>query len=96
MPLIRVPLSALLKKGEQTVVWVLDPKSSTVQSVAVTVAGPNGNDALLSNGLAPGQVIVTAGVHLLQPGQKVKLLSDEPPRPAALPATAPAAGKAGS
>lgn len=94
--LIRVPLSALLQKGEQTVVWVLDAKSSTVQSVAVTVAGPNGNDALLSNGLAPGQVIVTAGAHLLQPGQTVKLLSEEPPRPPAAPAVAPAAAKAGS
>lgn len=94
VPLIRVPLSALLRQGEQTVVWVLDPKSSTVQSVPVTVAGPNGNDALLSNGLAPGQVIVTAGAHLLQTGQKVKPLNDEPTRPAAAPA--PVADKAGS
>lgn len=94
MPLIRVPLSALLRKGEQTMVWVFDPKSSTVQSTPVTVAGPNGNDALLSNGLAPGQVIVTAGAHLLQAGQKVRLLADEPPRPAA--AAAPVVGKAGS
>ncbi|MBK7234496.1 MAG: efflux RND transporter periplasmic adaptor subunit [Sterolibacteriaceae bacterium] len=96
VPLIRVPLSALLKTGEHTMVWVLDPASSTVRSVPVTIAGPNGNDALLSNGLAPGQVVVTAGAHLLQPGQKVRLLSDEPSRPAAAPATAPAAAKAGS
>lgn len=95
-PLIRVPLSALLREGDQTVVWVLDPKSSTVHSVPVTIAGPNGNDALLGNGLAPGQVVVTAGAHLLLEGQKVRLLSDEPPRPAAAPATARAAGRTGS
>lgn len=95
-PLIRVPLSALLREGEQTVVWVFDPKSSTVQSAPVTIAGPNGNDALVSNGLAPGQVVVTAGAHLLQQGHKVKLLSDEPPRSPDAPATARAAGRVGS
>ena len=73
-PLIRLPLSSLLRQGEQTVVWVYDPKSSTVNTTPVSVAGPNGNDLMVSNGLAPGQVVVTAGAHLLQPGQRVKLL----------------------
>lgn len=94
-PLIRVPLSALLREGEQTLVWLMDPKASTVQRVPVTVAGPNGNDALLAGGLTPGQVIVTAGAHLLQPGQKVRPLADESAPPAAAPATAPAAARAG-
>lgn len=93
-PLIRVPLSALLKQGERTAVWVLDPQSSTVKTVPVTIAGPNGNDALLSGGLMPGQVVVTAGAHLLQPGQKVTQMSDEPPRPSTTPAGA--SGKTGS
>lgn len=94
-PLIRVPLSALLKKGDQTVVWVLDPQSATVDTVPVTVAGPNGNDALISNGLIPGQAVVTAGAHLLQPGQKVKPLNGAPPGPPAAPVAAPPGGKAG-
>lgn len=77
--LIRLPLSALLRQGEQDVVWVFDPQSSTVQAVAVNVAGPNGNDLMVSSGLAPGQLVVTAGAHLLQPGQRVKLLPGAAP-----------------
>jgi hypothetical protein len=28
---------------------------------------------LVASGLSPGQLVVTAGVHVLTPGQKVKL-----------------------
>jgi membrane fusion protein, multidrug efflux system len=40
----------------------------------------------VAGGLSPGQLVVTAGVHLLTPGQKVKLF-DGPA--ATAPASAP-------
>jgi RND family efflux transporter MFP subunit len=70
---IRLPLSALLQQQGRTVVWVFDPQTSTVDARPVEVAGAVGNDVLLASGLEPGTVVVTAGVHVLTPGQKVSL-----------------------
>jgi hypothetical protein len=33
-------------------------------------------DVVISNGLEVGEVVVTAGVQVLRPGQKVRLLGD--------------------
>ncbi|MBX3606161.1 MAG: efflux RND transporter periplasmic adaptor subunit [Piscinibacter sp.] len=72
----KLPLSALKEEGGRTVVWVVDRGSMTVQQQAITLAGADGNEAVVSGGLAPGQVVVTAGVHVLTPGQKVKFYVD--------------------
>ena len=41
----------------------------------------------ISTGLAPGQVVVTAGVHVLSPGQRVKFYVDPvAPQASAAPA----------
>ena len=72
----KLPLSALKEEQGRTIVWVLDKASMTVRQQPIQVAGADGNDAVVSAGLAPGQVVVTAGVHALNPGQKVKLYVD--------------------
>lgn len=69
---IKLPLSAVMEVQGRTSAWVLDPQSMTVKPVPVTVAGADGNEVVVSQGLQPGQEIVTAGVHVLTPGQKVK------------------------
>jgi membrane fusion protein, multidrug efflux system len=48
----------------------------TVRLQPVDVLGADGNDAVIGAGLSPGQVVVTAGVHVLTPGQKVKFYVD--------------------
>jgi RND family efflux transporter MFP subunit len=68
---VRLPLAALFERQGQTAVWVLEPATSTVQPRPVGVAGAEGNFALVATGLADGDVVVTAGVHVLTPGQKV-------------------------
>jgi multidrug efflux system membrane fusion protein len=73
--MIRVPLSALFQDKAATAVWVVENGIAT--PVPVRVAGPAGNDILLAGGVSPGQIIVTAGVNLLKPGQKVKVLGDD-------------------
>jgi len=68
---VRVPISALLQEQGKSVVWLYDAASQTVKPVPVTVGEPRDNVLLVTSGLAPGQTIVTAGVHLLKAGQKV-------------------------
>lgn len=69
---LRLPISALLGSGASSFVWVLDPSAMTVSKQPVSVAGVSGDGVLIGSGLQRGQEIVTAGVHVLQPGQKVK------------------------
>ncbi|MFX5602683.1 hypothetical protein ABTD90_19235, partial [Acinetobacter baumannii] len=73
-----------------------DGAAGTVQPVAVTLGQPIGNEIEVSSGLRPGQTIVTAGVHLLKPGQKVRPLQTLAPAsaPAAPPASTPTSAPA--
>jgi len=86
---IRIPLTALLQDKGSSHVWIYQPGqggSGTVSSVAVTLGEAQGNLIEVRQGLAPGQTIVTAGVHLLKAGQKVKpMQSVAPAQPASTP-----------
>ena len=68
---IKVPTSALRQESNQSTVWIFDPQTSTVVSQVVQVATADGNEVVIASGLKPGQQIVSAGVHVLSPGQKV-------------------------
>jgi membrane fusion protein, multidrug efflux system len=83
----KLPLSALREEQGKSAVWLVDRGNMTVKSQFVTLAGADGNEAIISSGLASGQVVVTAGVHVLNPGQKVKFYVD-PGAPPALAASA--------
>ena len=78
----KLPLSALREEQGRSTVWLVDRASMTVRSQDVKLAGADGNDAVISAGLAPGQIVVTAGVHVLNPGQKVKFYVDPGAPPA--------------
>lgn len=89
-PQIKVPLTALFHEKNATSVWVLE--NGAVRLVPVTVVTADGNQLVLASNVAnsvkPGQSVVTAGVNLLKPGQKVKILGSE----AAATLAAPASG----
>lgn len=87
-PSLAVPLSALLREGGATYVWRLDRQAMTVERLPVTVAAVAGNTVILGGGVQAGDTIVTAGVHLLQPRQKVRLLDADPARRPDTPAAA--------
>ena len=72
----RVPLSALKEHQGGSSVWIVDPASMTAVARPVQVGGAEGNDAIVLAGLAPGDRVVTAGVHVLSAGQKVRLYAD--------------------
>jgi RND family efflux transporter MFP subunit len=86
-PVIAVPLQALLAEGGATHAWVVDPASHTVRRTPVQVANVAGNEIVVSQGLKAGDMIVTAGVHQLKDGQKVRLLSEAMELSPAGPAT---------
>ncbi len=69
---LKLPLTALFESGGRSAVWRLDPRSMTVQPRPVEVGGAEGNQVLIAAGLAPGEEVVTAGVHVLTPGQPVR------------------------
>jgi membrane fusion protein, multidrug efflux system len=78
----RLPLAAVMEQGGKSVVWLLDPATMTVKPQPVQIAGADGNLVLVGGGVQPGQEVVTAGVHVLTAGMKVKRYI-EPVRPAA-------------
>jgi len=75
---IKLPTSALRQEGQGTAVWVLDEASMTVNSQAVQLGPVDGNEVVVSSGLQPGQKVVSAGVHVLSPGQKVTVYGAAP------------------
>lgn len=93
---VKLPTSALRREGQGTAVWVLDKTSMTVRSQAVQVATADGNQAVIAEGVTPGMLVVSAGVHVLSPGQKVTIYHDKYSKPAAgaAPAGTASAGTA--
>lgn len=70
---ISIPGSALFQKDGQPAVWLVD-KDGTVQLKPITVDRYQSDSVVVGSGLAQGDVVVTAGVQKLLPGQKVRLL----------------------
>jgi RND family efflux transporter MFP subunit len=72
-----VPIQALapgLARDDRHV-FVYDPETSTVRKTAVQSSGLVGNQAIITSGIGPGDVIVVAGVPFLRDGQPVTLLN---------------------
>lgn len=78
---IQLPLTALRQQGSETAVWVFEPATSTLRAQIVTVAGVQGNEVLIAEGLTPGMQVVATGTHVLAQGQKVSVY--EPAHPQA-------------
>ena len=72
--LIHVPLGAMVEQQGRRGVWVFNAASQAVEFHPIAIAGVNGNEILVADGLKDGDVVVTAGAPLLQAGQKVKLM----------------------
>ncbi len=79
VPVIKLPTSALRQDGQATAVWVLDKASMTVRSQVIQIATADGNEAVVAAGLQPGVLVVSAGVHVLSPGQKVTIYQPKVP-----------------
>jgi len=70
---IRIPSSALYEKDRKSAVWIVKG-DQTVELRSIVVARYDTESVEVSTGLRSGERIVTAGVHKLLAGQKVRLL----------------------
>lgn len=74
---IEIPASAVFRSERQSAVWVVDRESGAVSARNIEVSSSTPATVIVAAGLAPGDVVVTAGVQALRPGQKVRLLGAE-------------------
>jgi membrane fusion protein, multidrug efflux system len=70
-PVIEIPAGAVLKADGRSKVWVVTP-SDTVEQREIVVARQEEDAVKVSKGLAAGDRIVTAGIHSLSAGQRVR------------------------
>jgi membrane fusion protein, multidrug efflux system len=70
---LTIPASALTASQNSPAVWVVDPAALTVSLKPVEVLRFDPGTVVLSGGLDGGEIVVTAGVQALVPGQKVRL-----------------------
>jgi RND family efflux transporter MFP subunit len=68
---IRLPTSALWQQGQGSAVWLFDAAAGVVRARSVRVAGMDGNEVLIADGLKPGEEVVSTGTHVLNDGQSV-------------------------
>jgi RND family efflux transporter MFP subunit len=71
--IVTIPGSALFQKDGKPAVWLVE-KDRTVQLKPITVQRYQNDSVVVGDGLAQGDVVVTAGVQKLLPGQKVALM----------------------
>jgi len=71
-----VPLSAIFQQGDQAAVWVVAADHS-VNLRKVEVAAYRDDGAVIAGGLTPGERIVSAGVHKLNAGEKIRVIEGE-------------------
>jgi RND family efflux transporter MFP subunit len=69
--IMSVPAKALTRSGVSPAVWIVDPEKSTVSLRAIDILRFDPNDVIVSQGLLPGETIVSGGVQALYPGQRV-------------------------
>ena len=73
---ITLPLTALTQVDGKHAVWVVDPQTSKVNLRPVAIGAYREDGVTVRDGLRPGEVVVTAGVHKLLPGETVRVISE--------------------
>jgi RND family efflux transporter MFP subunit len=75
-PLVTLPLTAFTEESGKTVVYVADQDSQTVRRREVLPEGVTEDGVRVKSGIAPGEIVVTAGVQFLKDGMKVRLAKE--------------------
>jgi RND family efflux transporter MFP subunit len=76
--ILRLPASAVLAKDGETLVWIVDPSTSTVSLRKLDLTQDEGGFRV-TGGLAAGTRVVTAGIHSLKQGQQVRIEPEATP-----------------
>jgi RND family efflux transporter MFP subunit len=72
-----VPIGAITDRGNGPGIWLFNGKSSTVSFRRVNVFRIGDEDAVLSDGVHPGEQVVALGAHLLRDGQRVRIADEK-------------------
>ena len=75
--IVAIPASALTQSGRSPAVWIVDPDTRPFPCALWTSCASILDRVILSQGLEPGETIVSGGIQALHPGQRVVML---PPR----------------
>jgi membrane fusion protein, multidrug efflux system len=74
---IQLPGTALTQSEGKPAVWVVDLEKKTVSLLPITVGHYDTSSIIVLDGLKDGDLVVTAGVQALRPGQQVRLLQTD-------------------
>jgi multidrug efflux system membrane fusion protein len=77
-----VPTASIMRGPQGTFVYIMN-QDKTVQDRPVTVTLTQGDTTVISEGVIPGDVVVTDGQDKLQRGSRVEPRTTTPPNPAA-------------
>lgn len=73
---IEIPATALTMANRQPAVWIFDRATSTVMLRNIDVERYDLARVVVAQGLDSDDIVVTAGVQALRPGQKVRILGE--------------------
>lgn len=76
-----LPLTALYQQGANPAVWIVQPAAGgagelVLKLVPVTVSAFREDTVVITSGVNAGELVVTAGVHKLTAGQKVRVAAE--------------------
>lgn len=78
VPGYALPLSSLHRTGDRPAVWVVDPKTGAITLTPVDVREYRQETVVLTSGVKPGQLVVTAGVQKLDASVTVRPWEGKP------------------
>ena len=81
---VSLPVAAVFDRDGAKTVWLVDPAAGTLRPTPVEIGGLEGNRYLVTAGVRPGELVVTAGVHRLNAGDRVAVYAggEQPTRSA--------------
>ena len=72
-PVVELPGTALFEDAGRSFVWVVDPKAQSVRRQPVVIRSRDvDGPVIVTEGLTRGDIVVTAGVHSLSEGQRIR------------------------
>ena len=76
---IQIPVSAAYspEEDDKTYVWLINEETGEVHRQLVSLGKVVSSGLVITEGVKPGDWVVTAGVHFLREGQKVKIMQDK-------------------
>ncbi|WP_448204856.1 efflux RND transporter periplasmic adaptor subunit [Azospirillum sp. sgz302134] len=73
---IEIPATALTQANQQPAVWIVDRATNTVALRNIDLDRYDLARVMVARGLEADEIVVTAGVQALRPGQKVRILGE--------------------